>query len=323
MKQSISVAMCTYNGAQYLEEQLYSILSQTRLPDELVVCDDKSEDNTVGLLEKFVSEASFPVRLVVNKLNLKSTKNFEKAIGLCKGNIIVFSDQDDVWHPQKLMRIEKVFINSPHIGAVFTDGEMCDASLNPLGYSLWQSFEFNEKMQKKIASHNSVEVLVKRNVVTGATMAFRSEFKDLVLPIPNEWVHDCWIALLIAAVSDLAIIHEPLIKYRQHNSNQIGALKKNFKEQLFIAKKTFFNFYLFESKQFAEAKERLLKTDKFICPSKAIYHLSSKVRHLQIRGSFSRQRVYRWIAIFKELVTFRYHRYSNGWKSFMKDFFGL
>ena len=233
----ISIALCTYNGAPYLQEQLSSILSQTRLPDELIICDDKSEDNTVDLIRELASRATFPVRLVVNKINLKSTKNFEKAISLCSGNIIVLSDQDDVWYPQKLMRIEKVFVDSPHISAVFTDGKICDASLNPLGYTLWESFGFNKKMQKKTASHRSFEVLIKRNVVTGATMAFRSEFKDLVLPIPNEWVHDGWIALLIASVSDLAIIHAPLIKYRQHNNNQIGALKKNFKEQLIMAQK--------------------------------------------------------------------------------------
>lgn len=323
MKQRISIAMCTYNGAPYLQEQLSSILSQTRLPDELIICDDKSEDNTVDLVRKLVSGTTFPVRLVVNKINLKSTKNFEKAISLCSGNIIALSDQDDVWHPQKLMRIEKVFVDSPHIGAVFTDGEVCDASLKSLGYSLWESFEFNKKMQKKIISPRSSEVLIKSNVVTGATMAFRSEFKDLILPIPDNWVHDGWIVLLIAAVSDLTIIREHLIKSRQHNSNQIGALKKDFKEQFIMAQKTTSDDYLFEAKQFVEARERLLTTDKFVCPPQVICHLSSKICHLEARASLPKQNLHRWIFVLKEFVRFRYHHYSSGWKGFAKDFFGV
>jgi len=324
MKQRISIAMCTYNGAPYLQEQLSSILSQIRLPDELIICDDKSGDNTVDLVRKLASGATFPVRLVVNKIRLKSTKNFEKAISLCSGNIIALCDQDDVWHPEKLMRIEQVFVDFPHIGAVFTDGEICDASLNPLGYSLWESFGFNKKMQKKTVSHRrSFEVLIKRSVATGATMAFRSEFKDLVLPIPNNWVHDGWIALLIAAVSDLTIIREPLIKYRQHNSNQIGALKKDFKEQLIMAQKTTSNDYWLGVKQFIEAKERLLTTDRFVYHPPIICRLSSKIRHLETRASLPKQNLHRWIFVLKEFVRFRYHNYSNGWKSFAKDFFRI
>jgi len=319
---TLSIAMCTYNGEEYLREQLGSIAKQSRLPNELVVSDDGSGDATLQILEEFQRVAPFSVQICHSGTNLGSTKNFEKAIMQCSGDIIVLCDQDDVWHSEKLMRIERIFVDSPHIGAVFTDGEICDAFLNPLGYSLWQSFGFNKKMQKKAASHRSFEVLIKRNVATGATTAFRSEFKDLVLPIPNEWVHDCWIALLIAAVSDLAIIDELMIKYRQHNSNQIGALKKGFKEQLIIAHKTTANDYWLEAKQFIEAKERLLATDKFACSPKVICHLSLKIRHLQARASMREQDLKRWIFASKELLTLRYYHYSNGWKSFAKDFFG-
>ncbi|MBC7931137.1 MAG: glycosyltransferase, partial [Rubrivivax sp.] len=95
----LSIAMCTYDGGRYLAEQLASIAAQTRAPDELVVCDDRSRDETTSIVRRFAETAPFPVRLYVNEQNLGSTRNFEKAIGLCEGELIALSDQDDVWLP--------------------------------------------------------------------------------------------------------------------------------------------------------------------------------------------------------------------------------
>ena len=98
---TISIAMTTYNGEKYLQEQLDSFLGQNRLPDELVVCDDGSQDRTMAILESFSSRAPFPVRIYRNSAKLGYSKNFEKAGSLCTGDIIAFSDEDDVWDAQK------------------------------------------------------------------------------------------------------------------------------------------------------------------------------------------------------------------------------
>src|ERR687885_1327551 len=98
----VSVAMCTYNGAAFLREQLQSLAAQARTPDELVVCDDASADATVRVVREFAAAAPFPVRLTVNERNLGSTKNFERAISLCAGDLVALSDQDDLWLPAKL-----------------------------------------------------------------------------------------------------------------------------------------------------------------------------------------------------------------------------
>ena len=97
-----SVALCTYNGAQYLPDQLESIVAQTRLPDELVVGDDHSTDDTVNILEDFAAGAPFPVRLHVNETNLGVVKNFEATILRCQGNLTALCDQDDVWLRNKV-----------------------------------------------------------------------------------------------------------------------------------------------------------------------------------------------------------------------------
>src|ERR1700751_2230018 len=104
-KLTISVALCAYNSSRYGEEQLESIASQSRLPDEVVICDDDSVDDTPSILERFRKEAPFDVRIHRNETNLGVTRNFEKAIALCSGDIIALSDCDDVWRGDKLERL--------------------------------------------------------------------------------------------------------------------------------------------------------------------------------------------------------------------------
>lgn len=319
-KRQLSIAMCTYNGSKYLMAQLESIATQSRLPDELIICDDCSNDDTKNILKAFASMVSFPVRMYFNEENRGSTKNFEKAISLCEGEIIVLSDQDDVWHPEKLSRIEAVFIEHPHVGLVFSDGKVVDDELRTLGYSLWQAIGFSKSEQECVKSGRAIEVLLKHNVVTGATMAFRTKFKNLFLPIPTFWVHDGWIALLISAITDLALINEPLIKYRQHSNQQIGVLKKGVFSQLAIAKKTKPLNYIAEINQYTAVYERLLAFLNLLNNNKVIALIEEKIYHLNVRASIPKQKIYRLPVLLKELFTLRYHSYSKGWKSFVKDF---
>src|SRR5207248_1903508 len=123
---AISVAMCTFNGARFLDAQLESLAAQSRPPDELVVCDDCSSDNSREIITSFALRSAFDVRLVVNDKNLGTTKNFEKAIQLCQGPIIALADQDDVWYAHKLDRIERAFLASPSVVAVFSDADIID-----------------------------------------------------------------------------------------------------------------------------------------------------------------------------------------------------
>ena len=111
---TFSVALCSYNGAKFILEQLDSIAAQTRTPDELVICDDGSCDATIAEVANFASRASFPVRVHVNEAVLGPTKNFERAIALSGGDVIALCDQDDVWHSDKLARFEALLRPRPH-----------------------------------------------------------------------------------------------------------------------------------------------------------------------------------------------------------------
>jgi glycosyltransferase involved in cell wall biosynthesis len=218
----ISVALCTYNGERFLPQQLDSIAKQTRLPDELVVCDDRSTDRTAEIVREFAASVSFPVKLVENDENLGSTKNFEKAIGLCSGDLIALCDQDDKWFPVRLERCEQELLAHPEVGLVFSDGDIIDDQNLPIGKTLWQTFHFTAALRRELLAGN-YDLLVKYRFVTGATVMVRAGLRDRFLPIPSGWIHDEWIAAIVQAFSDLNPIDEPLVFYRQHTSQQVGS----------------------------------------------------------------------------------------------------
>lgn len=314
-----SIAMTTYNGERYLLEQLESFACQTQLPDELIVCDDGSTDATVDIIRQFSVSATFSVKLYINEQNLGSTKNFEKAIRQCSGEIIFLSDQDDVWRADKLAWMSRLFEECPDTGAIFSDANVVDSSLQSLGYRLWGSVGFNRVKQKRMSTGESVNVLLKANVVTGATMAFRAKFIPDILPIPKIWIHDGWIALLVAASSEIQLITEPLLLYRQHLNNQIGGVRKTLLDRMKIVKRTNTKVYLDLAEQYMAVKERLEVSIKEKTHSDMGVMLEDKIRHLQIRAHMPPSLIKRFPLVMRELTAFRYHRYSDGLKSFLKD----
>lgn len=319
----ISVAMCTYNGGKYLREQLNSVASGALLPDELVICDDRSSDSTADIVSEFASSSKFLVRFFINEKNLGSTKNFEKAIGLCTGDIIVLSDQDDVWYPEKLSVIKETFTAHPEAGLVFTDADMVDEELKPLGYGLWSTIEFDNKEQASLNGGNAMQVLLRHNVVTGATAAFRASYRDIVLPVPAGWVHDGWIALVISAVSGLYAVDRRLIGYRQHSSQQIGAQKSADVRAKMIDKAFKADDKKKDIKEalvnFEAARARLSRAKNFNMNSGVIGLLDAKVAHLKARIEMPSFKPARIPGALRELAAMRYHKYSIGFYSFIKD----
>ena len=217
-----SIAMCTYNGARYLPEQLRSFLDQQRAPDEVVICDDGSSDATFTLLESFAREAPFPVRLYRNAERLGYSRNFMTSIALCDGDIIVLSDQDDIWYAQKLRCLEEQFASHPETGGVFSDGDIIDTNSDRLPGTLWGSFRFLAEDQRRLVAGEAVPVLLQRNVVTGMAFAFRNCWRPVLSRMPDHWPHDFWLALMLAADGHLLPCPERLVGYRVHQQQQIG-----------------------------------------------------------------------------------------------------
>jgi glycosyltransferase involved in cell wall biosynthesis len=318
----ISIALCTYNGVRFLDDQLTSLVSQSRHPDEVVVCDDCSTDSSVGLLEEFAAAAPFPVHIHENPTRLGSTKNFERAISLCQGDAIALCDQDDIWDAEKLHSTEELFVANPNVGLVFTDAEIVDARANPLGYNLWETLDFDKASQARIKSPAAFGVLSQRQLVTGATMAFRTEFRDLILPIPLSigLIHDGWIALMISLAAAVDIIDRPMMKYRQHDTQQVGALLSDRAEiPTGILERAKIRYSFAEEIKKLELVRERVQARKDRYKFRFAGEVDHRLNHMRKRVEISQRGPARIASVFGELLTGRYHRYSNGFYSVAKD----
>ena len=149
-QEKISVALCTYNGEPFLRQQLASIQQQTRLPDELVVCDDQSTDQTLTIVRQFAASAPYTVKIFENERNLGFAANFERAIRLCEGDLIALSDQDDIWYPNRLERSEQELTAHPEAGLVFSDADVINDNDELAGPTLWQRLGFAGRHQGEL-----------------------------------------------------------------------------------------------------------------------------------------------------------------------------
>jgi glycosyltransferase involved in cell wall biosynthesis len=319
--------MCTYNGADFLPEQLESIVAQSRPPDEIVVCDDGSTDATRALLKTFAARSPIPVSMWNHESHLGTSRNFEHAIRRCTADAIALSDQDDVWRHDKLQRIEEALGRAPTAGLVFSDAELVDERSRSLGRRLWSDIGFDAPRRRLVRRGRALEVLITGATVAGATMAFRSQFATLALPIPDEiaMIHDGWIALTIAAVADVVPLEEPLIKYRQHARQQTGirvrarpARRPGPLEALASALRRG-NAGSDVLKTLTTLEQRLAEQAGSFDTRAARAFIGDYSRHLHMRGNLPRRRPSRLPGIVRELVTLRYHRYANGLRSAAKD----
>jgi len=221
MKSKISIAMATYNGEKYLKEQLESIYSQTMLPDEVIVTDDCSTDETVSILEDY--KQSHGLKYYVNEENVGYNKNFEKALRLCNGDYIAIADQDDFWMDNKLevsvSKLVEIENNSPSM--VSTNKYTTDSNLNVISYKdnsdLYNYYDafFGPPSQ-------------------GSTIVMNRKLLNVVLPLPNkdDCIYDAYIALVAAMCGNKYYIGEKLIKHRLHDNNSFH-LQKERKTKLF------------------------------------------------------------------------------------------
>jgi len=223
MNTALSVVLCTYNGAQHLPALLDSLAGQSRLPDELLVCDDGSADATQELIAAFAERAPFAVRWHRQKQRLGPAANFVAAAQRARGEWIAFCDQDDIWHPNKVSRALAASEVVSDTAAVFCNARLVDVDGYPLGRSLWQQVAFTPREQTILAAGTPWRVFVRHPVVSGAGLVIHARVRDCLAPIADHWMHDAWAGLVAAAIGPVVSIAEPLFDYRQHAANVIGA----------------------------------------------------------------------------------------------------
>lgn len=221
----ISVALCTYNGEKFLKKQIDSILSQTIKVDEIVVCDDGSQDATIAILNAYREIYPELFRIFINHENLRSVKNFEKAISLCSHDIIFLSDQDDIWIPEKVAIFIHHFNINPDISVIASNGFVIDDQDEVLDVlTIWDVVTF---LRKENSDLNYYEIInISGNIATGATMAFKKDFIGQTLPFPivSAFHHDEWIALVASLEKKFDFIDNRTIYYRKHDDQQVGGI---------------------------------------------------------------------------------------------------
>jgi glycosyltransferase involved in cell wall biosynthesis len=222
----ISVALCTFNGARYVRKQLESILDQTRRPDEIVVADDGSTDGTLEIVAEVAAGAGVPFVVLPSGARLGVTANFARAIAACSGDVVVLSDQDDVWHDDRVADSLAALDADPEALLVHTDARLVDAAGGPLGVDLLEGLRATGNERRELASGSGAfRVHLRRNLATGATVTFRRRLREAAEPFPSAWVHDEWLTILAAAQGGARYLDRATIDYRQHGSNEIGVAR--------------------------------------------------------------------------------------------------
>jgi glycosyltransferase involved in cell wall biosynthesis len=223
----ISVALCTYNGEKFVQKQLDSILNQEKYNvDEIVICDDKSNDSTIEIINKYKADYPQIIKLFQNETNLGSTKNFEKALTICQGNYIFLSDQDDIWKKNKIDRTLKIFNENSDCQGVFSNATLINEEDNTINeITLWDSIFFLEKELPKPIDFFDL-IARNGNIVTGATLCIKKEVKNFIFPFSDNVLHDEWIAMLLSIEKRLFYSSENLISYRIHKKQQVGVKSK-------------------------------------------------------------------------------------------------
>lgn len=318
---TVSVALCTRNGAAYIDQQVRSILEQDPPPWEIVVGDDASSDDTLVIVERAVAEArarGIHVGLVIHRRNppLGVVGNFAETIATCQGDLIALSDQDDVWTPGKLAAVVARFRADPALLLLHSDARLVDGSGSPLGITLLEALEVTESERAGLERGDPFAVLMRRNLVTGATVVFRRELRDAAAPFPAEWVHDEWLAALAAGIGRVRLDPAPLIDYRQHGSNEIGARKPTLADRM--AK-------LREPR--AERAARLVERSTLLverlealgADPRRIAAARGKLAHEAARSRLPRIRVARVPGVLAGTLSGRYSRYSRGPIDILRD----
>lgn len=322
----VSVAMCTYNGARYVLDQIDTILNQTLVPDEIVISDDASQDGTLEVIEEHLRELRHAGTIIPSFVILRNTTplgvtaNFAQAISATSGEVVFLCDQDDRWAPTKVQIMSTVFTSDHSVLLAFSDATLINGEGLQVAGSLFRRLTLSAQERVALRSRRAVPVLIKRNVVTGATVAFRRSLLEIALPFPESWVHDEWLSMLAALRDGLNLVDGALTEYRLHETNQIGARKRTL---LYRVRRTFEprserNRRLQQrSNDLADALE-----DRNITPNSDYRHfVSRKARFDQVRLSLPASRLRRLPTIFTELRRGNYRHYSSqGTLDVLRDF---
>ncbi|MBR3519386.1 MAG: glycosyltransferase [Paludibacteraceae bacterium] len=246
----ISLVMATYNGAKYIREQMDSILSQTLRPDEIIVVDDCSVDETISILHEYDSKCN--IKIYENAENCGVNRNFEKAISLAEGDYIFISDQDDVWFPEKIRTTYDKLLEIEKDGPACVSSMAMDADAN-----------LNVIPISKVYMDAKYELALYSNGSQGCSLAFNKKLKDIVLPLCKEFIYDHYIGVFSCFLGERYTIGKPLMYYRHHGRNVVSSTVNKYHKGLSEAMAVY---YLLKRKERLYLLQYLLERKRNFIP---------------------------------------------------------
>jgi len=317
---TVSVVLALRNGMPYLEEQLRSLFSQTRRPDEILICDDASSDGSCDCIAKFEAEYPGIIRRIRNEVPLGVDGNFGRGIALASGDVILLCDQDDVWMPDKVATFAEVLEQSTSPAGVFCDSIITDADLRPTGRTHLQQRGITPRQMELLRSGSPEQtgsVFWKRVPCAGHDMGFSAELREVLLPFPKlPNCYDTWIGLVLAALGLWRFADRPLTQFRQHGQNVSGSGRRlTVAGQLREARRSIEGDTAgWNAELYAELIRRL--GDRI--PAETLAQLRARRDHSAARSGMNVPFFRRLPLICCELVSGRYFRFGRGAKGLLQ-----
>ena len=221
MNEKISVALASYNGQEYIKQQVETILANLKPQDELIISDDGSTDNTIQVIQE-ISDSRIKI---INGPKKGVIANFENAIRKCSGDYIFLADQDDIWEANKVSKVLETF-HHENCQCIVHDALVVNGDATKV--VLDSFFDFRKSKSGFLKN-------ILKNSYIGCCMAFTSNMKQYILPIPTDMgkvYHDQWIGLICEKHGKPVFIKDKLIKYRRHDNNQSNMHRYSIKEML-------------------------------------------------------------------------------------------
>lgn len=238
----IDIVLASYNGADYIKEQLDSIMScegYNELVNEIIISDDCSIDDTVKIINE-INDTK--IKLVENKFQKGPVGNFSHGLSISTAQFVMLSDQDDVWFKNKLLKFydKAQLLDVNHPGVIYSNLMLVDKNLNPLGYNFFENENIAFDWGIKVSN------LFFQNIAPGCAMLLNRKCIERINPLNDERImmHDWWALMFAAIYANVQVINEPLVKYRQHGNNAVGATINNGYSMVFKKlKRSWVNFH--------------------------------------------------------------------------------
>ena len=321
---SYSVAMCTFNGERFVREQLLTILDQDPPPTEVIVADDGSTDDTIAVVkeawEAFRKQRAAPKIRILPPADrrLGHAANFERVLEAASTDVIFLADQDDVWRPGRAAAALREFERDPSVLLVSHDARLVNDQGADLGRTIHSSMGVTTQELSTLNGPDAVVAVCRRWFMGGMTFALDRRLREIALPLPAGWPHDCWLAFVAASLGRLKVISEPdYLGYRQHGGNAVGAGSKQIVDRirrlLMLPN---------EAGQlntaFANATKRL---GSMSISDQTFAHVAAKAEFESLRARLPRGFLRRAVAVVRLMVRGGYRQFSsNGSWNILRDF---